>query len=77
MAGDDWEFRDVVSSNLSQVGFNAKTRQGRGIFLNSADYLYGNCTEEEFTQIVNAASAGEMFNALWGRGGKKPYQRIA
>jgi len=39
------------------------------------EYLYDNCTEDEFNELVNAPSVGQQFQASIK--GIKPFRRIA
>jgi len=67
------------SSQISAVGFNATTSQGRVEFIkNGSLYEYDSCTAAEAEQIQNGAiggSVGITFGNLWK--GTKPFRRIS
>ena len=72
----DFNKTPVTSGNLSEVGFNPETMQGRVTFNKSgATYEYDNCTQAEADQIISAPSANDAFKAVWGNG-RKVYRKL-
>ena len=76
MPENSFEMQSVTSSQIESVGFNEATNQIKIRFLkNGAEYLYEGCTEDEFNELVNAASVGQQFAASIK--GIKSFRRIA
>ena len=66
MSDEDFNMQTVTSGNLSEVGFNQETKQGRIRFAKSgALYEYDSCSQEEFEMILSAPSANDAFVATW------------
>ena len=76
---NDFQMTPVSSSQIAAVGFNAATSQGRVLFSKgNALYEYDNCSESEYTAIVNGdmgGSVGITFGSLWK--GIKPFRRLS
>lgn len=53
----------VVSSNVSAVGYDGKSKKLRVEFLNGMVYDYDNVPEAEYQDLLNAGSVGKQFNA--------------
>ena len=57
-------FVNVVSSNLSQVGYNPNTMEMTVIFHNQRAYTYSNVPESVFNNLISAGSVGRYFHAF-------------
>jgi len=74
MQENNFDMIPVVSSQIAAVGFNEVTSQIKIQFSKGGEYLYDNCTEDEFNELVNAPSVGIQFGQSIK--GIKPYRRI-
>jgi len=55
--------KDVYSSNLASVGYDAEAQEMIVTFRKGGRYAYPNVTEEQALQLANAPSAGSLFHA--------------
>lgn len=55
--------KDVYSSNLASVGYDAEAQEMIVTFRKGGRYVYPNVTEEQALQLANAPSAGSLFHA--------------
>jgi hypothetical protein len=53
----------VTSSNLSEVGYDARSTTLEIMFRDGAVYQYFDVPEQVYDGLVNAASAGQYFHA--------------
>lgn len=75
MADNDFEMIPVVSSQIAAVGYDADTQKMRIRFAKGGQlYEYDECTQEEFSGLVSAASVGQTFASTIK--GVKPYRKI-
>ena len=66
----------VISSNLSSVGNDTKSRTLEVEFLNGSVYQYSNVPSSIFSGLMNAASKGQYFDRMIVKGGYS-FRRIA
>lgn len=59
----------VISSNLSSVGYDTKSRTLEVEFLNGSVYQYSNVPSSIFSGLMNAASKGQYFDRMIKKGG--------
>lgn len=75
MADDPFNMQPVVSTQIAEMGFDPDAKQIKVVFVsNGAMYIYYDCTQDDFDQIVNAPSVGSAFNASIKYG--KRYARV-
>jgi len=55
--------KDVYSSNLASVGYDAEAQEMIATFRKGGRYAYPDVTEEKALQLANAPSAGSLFHA--------------
>lgn len=55
--------KDVYSSNLASVGYDAEAQEMIVTFRKGGRYAYPGVTEEQALQLANAPSAGSLFHA--------------
>jgi len=53
----------VISSDLSEVGYNPSTQQLEIVFNSGGVYLYSDVTSDEYQGLMNASSKGRYFHA--------------
>lgn len=53
----------VISSDLSEVGYNSNTQQLEIVFNSGGVYLYSGVTSDEYQGLMNASSKGRYFHA--------------
>ncbi|MGX6426495.1 KTSC domain-containing protein [Lactiplantibacillus argentoratensis] len=63
----------VISSDLSEVGYNTSTQQLEIVFNSGGVYLYSDVTSDEYQGLMNASSKGRYFHASIKH---HPYVRI-
>lgn len=52
----------VISSDLSEVGYNPSTQQLEIVFNSGGVYLYSDVTSDEYQGLMNASSKGRYFH---------------
>lgn len=53
----------VMSSDLSQVGYDPTTRQLQIVFKSGGTYLYNDVLQSEYQGLLSATSKGRYFHA--------------
>lgn len=64
MPEDQFEMVNVVSTRVSQLGYNKETSQMRALFPNGRLYQYEGVSEEVFNEVLTSGSVGKAFGDL-------------
>lgn len=65
------EMKDVKSSNVAAVGYDADAKELHVAFRNGSKYIYHDVDAEKHSALISADSVGGFFNAHIKGGGHK------